>query len=96
MDLSEARTLISEIDEQMVQLFVRRMGIVTDVARYKLERDLAVLDADRERAVLDRVQALAGPELGDDARRLYECVMALSRARQEKLIAAWRAGEADR
>ena len=87
------RETINSIDEQLVKLFVRRMETVEDVARYKLSHGLAVLDAGRETVVLDRVSALAGDEMADSARRLYICLMGLSRERQEALIARWRTEE---
>lgn len=86
MELSEAREIINGIDEQLVQLFVRRMNTVIEVARYKKEHSMPVLDRSREHVVLDRVEKMAGGELGGYARSLYECLMSLSRDYQQKLL----------
>ena len=86
MDLNESRKIISAIDEQMIALFVKRMAAVAEVAEYKKAAGLPVLDPAREQIVLDRAAALAGEELGGYARALYERVLAVSRAYQEKLL----------
>ena len=86
MELSQSREIINQIDEEIVALFVRRMEAVAEVARYKQKTGMPVLDRSREQAVLDRAARLAGDELGDYARSLYECLMALSRDYQAKLL----------
>ena len=86
MDLKESREIINEIDAQIVALFVRRMETVAGLARVKRDAGLPVRDAAREAVVLDRAAALAGAELGDYARALFERMMALSRDYQEKLL----------
>ncbi|MBQ8954410.1 MAG: chorismate mutase [Clostridia bacterium] len=88
MDLTESRKIISDIDGQIVPLFVKRMEAAAEVAAYKKKAGLPVLDRSREALVLDRVAALAGEDFGGYARALYECVMALSRDYQQKLLEA--------
>ena len=51
-DIEHARKIINEVDAQMAQLFVRRMQAAEEVAAYKKERGLPILDAAREKAVL--------------------------------------------
>lgn len=46
--LDEAREVINEVDEQMIQLFIKRMAAVSMVAEYKMENNLPVLDSIRE------------------------------------------------
>ena len=86
MDLQEIRTQLNGIDDQMLRLFCQRMALVKDVAAYKIEHNLPVLDSGREQAILDRVSQAAGEELGGYARNLFETLMALSRDYQEKQI----------
>ncbi len=88
MDLNECRRTINDIDEQIVALFVRRMNVAAAIAAYKRAAGMPVLDRAREQAVLDRVAGLAGEELGDYARALYERMMAVSRDYQAKLLAS--------
>ena len=49
-DLEKTRAEIREIDEQMAALFQKRMEVVRDVADYKRERGLPVLDEEQENA----------------------------------------------
>lgn len=48
MELNEARQAIRAIDEEMAELFVRRMEAVKKVAEYKRERGLPVEDRQQE------------------------------------------------
>lgn len=83
LNLNELREEINETDEQIVELFKKRMNIAADVAEYKKERGLPVLDAARERALLERISQLAGEEFGGYARTLYHTMMDVSKAYQQ-------------
>ena len=63
MELNEIRTRIDEIDTQLVDLYVRRMQVVAEVAESKRESGKAVRDHGRERAVLNRLNAQSGDAL---------------------------------
>lgn len=54
MDLEEAREVIEKTDEEMADLFVRRMEAVQEVAKYKMERGLQVEDKERESALIKK------------------------------------------
>lgn len=85
-NLDELRHEINDIDEKLVELFVKRMDVALDVANYKKENGIAVFDGGRERAVLDRVSSQAGKELGEYADLLYRTVMDLSRRYQHSVM----------
>ena len=90
--LEESRAAIDAVDRQIVRLFEERMGIARDVAAYKIEKGLPVLDRSREEQVLaSREAMLSDPYWAESVRALYEAVMAISRAEQERLLKA--AGE---
>ncbi len=84
-DLNEIRQEINEIDEKLTELFRRRMDCARDVAEYKKANDIPILNAEREREVLDRVQERGG-EYGLPARLLYTDIMELSRALQHTIV----------
>ena len=87
--LEESRAEIDAVDKEIVRLFEKRMVICRDVARYKLAHGMQVLDRSREEQVLDsRAAMLQNPYWTDSVRSLFECMMALSRAEQEKLLQA--------
>ena len=84
--LEESRAALDAVDRQIVRLFEERMLIARDVAAYKIAHGLPVLDRSREEQVLaSRAAMLADGCWADSVRELYECIMALSRAEQEKL-----------
>ena len=52
--LEKARLLIDEIDQQMADLFKKRMQAVNEVLSYKIENHLPVLDASRENLMIQK------------------------------------------
>lgn len=86
-ELTESRKQIDEIDRQIADLYCRRMAVSREVAAYKLEKGLPVLDAQREQEVLRSRAALARePVTPSEMTELFEAIMAGSRALQEKMI----------
>ncbi len=83
-DLSKLRENINEIDNKIIELWKERMELSLSVAEYKRENNLPVLDAQREKELLDRIKNMAGDELGDYSVSLYETIMSLSRSYQRK------------
>jgi len=86
MDLLELRHQIDDIDNQLVALFKARMQVAADVAEYKRENGMPVLDASRERALLSKIAELSGEEFEDYTRTLYSTILELSRSYQHKQL----------
>ena len=87
MELQECREKLDVIDEKIVELFEERMAISKEVALYKAEHGLPVLDEDREKQKLNSVRALVKEEINKEAAvQLFEKIMELSRARQERIL----------
>ena len=84
MDLSEIRQQIDEIDQELVELFCRRMNLSAQVADYKKANNLPIFVPARERAILQKVAELAGPEMENYTRVLYSMLFELSRSYQSK------------
>ena len=86
-DLQETRQALDAVDRQLVALLEQRMTLARDVAAYKLSVGMPVLDRSREAQVLEsRCAMLQDPHWEDSVRTLYETIMALSRAEQERLM----------
>ncbi|MBQ7849216.1 MAG: chorismate mutase [Clostridia bacterium] len=86
-DLQETRLALDAVDREIVRLFEQRMTLARDVAAYKLERGMPVLDRSREVQVLEsRCAMLQDPHWAPSVRALYEQIMALSRQEQQRLI----------
>ena len=84
MDLSELRGEIDAIDDQLVDLFCRRMEISAKVAQYKKENNLPVFIPSRELEILEKVSGKADPEFSGYMRTLYSLLFELSRDYQNK------------
>ena len=85
--LWKARETIAEADREMARLFEKRMDAVREIAAYKRENGLPVLDRTQEEAVIAR--GLAQIE-SDDLRDLYvkyiRSVMEISKEYQRSLM----------
>ena len=89
--LEQARSIISEVDEEMAQLFARRMQAVEMVAEYKKAHGLPVLDAAREEQILRRgAERIEDAELRAYYVNFIRNNMAISRAYQHRLLEGMR------
>ena len=86
MDLNDYREKIDTIDSELVRLFKERMDISCQIAMYKKEHGLPVLDAVREKEKLAAIGEKAGEELQPYAQKLYTTLFELSRAYQERIL----------
>lgn len=84
MDITELRSEIDKIDNELLRLFCARMELSAQVADYKRERGLPIYVPAREREILQNVAQKAGTELSDYARSLYSTIFELSRGYQAK------------
>ncbi len=89
--LEKARMEINEADRAIAENFVKRMNAVRDVADYKKERGLPILDTSREDAIIAKNSAL----VEDSVLREYyvnflKYTMSLSRSFQHRLISGAR------
>lgn len=48
------RDLIDSIDNQIIELYVKRMEIVKEITKLKIENGLPVLDQNREKIMLEK------------------------------------------
>ncbi|MDR3243072.1 MAG: chorismate mutase [Clostridiales Family XIII bacterium] len=85
-ELTELRRQIDGIDEGMIALFQSRMEISRRVAGIKRENNMAILDAERERQVVERAAASAEESLRGEASLLMRSIMALSRKYQREIL----------
>ena len=87
MELSEIRAKIDAVDDQMLKLFLERMDLAEEVAAYKNEHRLPILNKERERAVLAKVTENAGNR-ERYAYHLFSTLFELARSQQAELIDA--------
>ena len=94
MDLKEKRAQIDAIDEKLTSLFVERMKTAGEIAQYKKEQGIPILNTAREREILNRVTQMAGDELDGYARILFSTLFDLSRSYQNACM-GWRSRTAE-
>ena len=85
-ELEKARKEINAVDAEMAKLFEKRMQAVAEVAKYKKEHGLSVLDEEREKAVIKS----NSQQVADDVIREYyveflKAEMAVSKKYQSRL-----------
>lgn len=85
MNLNELRTKIDEIDHEMTRLFEARMDVASQIAEYKRENNLPVLDAGREREKINAISEAVRPEFQSYIQTLYSTIMDLSKNYQNAL-----------
>lgn len=86
MDINELRKQIDEIDDQLAELFEKRMKTAAEVAEYKRQNGKGVSDPARERDIINRVTAETGAEIETYTKALYLTLFDLSRSYQKKLL----------
>ena len=86
MNLDELRIQLDEIDQQLVDLFAKRMEICAEVGRFKKANNRPTLDSSRERAKLVAVSQMVPEELQTYVRSLYNHIFELSRTWQDSVI----------
>ena len=84
MELSEIRERIDDIDEQLLQLFLKRMDLSKDVVEYKVSHSMPILNKGREREILRWANEKSGP-MAMYSHRLFNTLFELSRSYQASL-----------
>ena len=85
LNLDVIRKEISEINDEMLALFVKRMELSAQVAMYKKANGLPTLDRKREEAILQKVADNTGDEFRQYAIQLFKTMMDLSKEYQDTL-----------
>ncbi len=84
MDLLDYRRQMDEIDNQLVELFQKRMNLAGEIAAYKKEKGLPILDAGREREKIKAVCSRVSPDMRNFTSVLYSSLFELSRSYQSQ------------
>ena len=85
-NLNQLRDKIDDIDTQITELFKQRMETALEVAKYKKENNLPVLNDAREKEVLQKVSEQIGKPLDCYARQVFETLFDVSKAYQNEYL----------
>lgn len=83
--LEEMRAEMDAIDAELMSSFTKRMELSAEIAKYKKEKNMPVLDEDREKAKLDSIAKNVPDEMAAFSSKLYLTLADLSRDYQEKI-----------
>lgn len=86
MELKDYRLQLDKIDDQIVSLFQQRMNLSSQIAAYKKENGLPVLDARRERDKLQDIADKCPEDMAEYAVSLFSLIMDLSRSSQNRIL----------
>lgn len=80
------REEMDRVDDALVTAFQWRMDVALEIAKYKKEQGLPVLDPTREQAVIQRLMAQCKPAMRQHVKRLYEELFQMSRQYQKEYL----------
>lgn len=86
MDIKELREKINGIDNQLTELFLKRMELVRGVAEYKRDNNLPILDAAREQEILRDISKIQAGEFTGDLTAFFSKLLQISRGYQSRLF----------
>jgi chorismate mutase / prephenate dehydratase len=89
MSLDDLRNRIDDLDDRILKLLDERARVVGEVARVKRQGNLPTYDPERERLVLDRLAARAGPFPAEAIRAVYREVMSACLALEQPIKVAY-------
>ena len=82
MDLTEIRGKIDAIDDKILDLFIERMNLTLDVAKFKAANNMVVFQGDREQFIIDNVCENTPEPLRKSAAFLFMNIMDISKCSQ--------------
>lgn len=86
MSMEQYRQEIDKIDEELVNLFNKRMGIIKAVAGYKSQSGTPLYDGERERQLIGRAAERSTEETELYTRVLFSTLTNVSRAYQSRIM----------
>jgi len=87
MDIQTLRDQINQYDDILSQTFVKRMETALEIAKYKKENGLPILDPTRERTVITHVTEGCDEAMAMNMKLLYNTIFDISRTYQQLYMA---------
>ena len=86
MDLNEIREKIDGLDDKILELFIERMKLASDVAKYKAANNMVIFQGDREKAIIEDVCRKTPEELRSSSKFLFYNILDISKCSQANEI----------
>ena len=88
-NLKTLRNNIDKIDDEILDLFIRRLHIVEDIYEYKTSNGMNIYDPKRENEVLQKIDKnISVDKYKSELQSLFKSIMKISSSYQEKLLGA--------
>ena len=85
-DLQKTRAAVDEIDREIAELFEKRMRLTEDIAEYKLEHGMRVVDPEREEEMYRELRSMASTEFNAiGIQEVLKQIISISRKRQYQI-----------
>ncbi|WP_035051113.1 chorismate mutase [Carnobacterium pleistocenium] len=86
-ELEQYREEIDAIDQELTRLVELRLNTVLKVGRYKKQHNLSVLDASREKAIIERnVSCLKDSQFEPQLSQFFQSLMTIMKETQTALL----------
>lgn len=86
-DINELRAEIEKIDSDMIELFKKRMKISSEIAEYKRQNNIQVLDKNREKVLIEKnLAVLNDKELEEYYTEFFEGMLKASKDYQKSKL----------
>ena len=86
MELNNYREHLDTIDKELLRLFTERMAIAGEIAQWKQQNSMPVLDLRREKEKLRAMEEMSPEDLKEYSVSLFSLMMELSRSYQNRII----------
>ena len=86
MELNNYREHLDTIDKELLRLFIERMAIAGEIAQWKQQNRMPVLDLRREKEKLRAMEEMSPEDLKEYSVSLFSLIMELSRSYQNRII----------
>ena len=88
-NLKSLRNNIDKIDDEILELFIRRLSIVEDIYEYKKINGMNIYDQKRENEILQKIDKnMSVNKYKSELESLLKSIMKISSSYQEKLLGA--------
>ena len=85
-ELEILRQEIDKIDEEFALLFLKRMEIVSKIAKFKVENNISIENKQREKQIKETTKNHPSPLIRDYYSMVSDSLINVSKIYQEKLI----------
>ena len=85
MNLESLRKNIDTIDDQILDLFLKRLKCCEKIANIKIKSNIPILNEEREKEILNHIVA-ESENYSEETKQLFSEIMSISRDIQYKII----------